>query len=118
MKENELFELALNIHSPWLVQEISFDGEKKRLDIEIDFESGSMLPCPECKSASKVYDTVQKEWRHLNFFQHETYLHARVPRVSCNEHGVRLVDVPGLANRVDLPFCLKRWPLQWPDRCP
>jgi transposase len=94
MKENELFQLALNLEYPWIVQEITFDAEKHRLDIEIDFESGSNLPCPECKAKSKVYDTVQKEWRHLNFFQHETYLHARVPRVQCEEHGVRLADVP------------------------
>ena len=28
-------------------------------------------------------------WRHLNFFQHQAYLHARVPRVRCVRCGVR-----------------------------
>ena len=32
--------------------------------------------------------------RHLNFFQHEAYLSARVPRVICAGHGVRQVRVP------------------------
>jgi transposase len=37
---------------------------------------------------------VDKTWRHLDFFQHRALLHARLPRVRCPEHGVRLVSVP------------------------
>lgn len=33
-------------------------------------------------------------WRHLNFFQHQAYLNARVPRVRCETCGVRKVTVP------------------------
>ena len=32
--------------------------------------------------------------RHLNFFQHEVYLNARVPRVNCGKCGIRKVTVP------------------------
>lgn len=31
---------------------------------------------------------------HLDFFEHQAYLTARVPRVRCAEHGVHLVNVP------------------------
>lgn len=43
-----------------------------------------------------VHDTKEKEWQHLNFFQYEAYLHARVPRVKCpnSDCGVKLVPVP------------------------
>jgi hypothetical protein len=41
-----------------------------------------------------VHDTVDKTWRHLDFFQHRALLHARLPRVRCPEHGVRQVSVP------------------------
>jgi transposase len=41
-----------------------------------------------------VKDTEEKTWRHLDFFQHQAYLTARVPRVECPEHKVRLVAVP------------------------
>jgi transposase len=41
-----------------------------------------------------VHDTVKKTWRHLNFFQHQAFLHARVPRIDCPDCGVRLVAVP------------------------
>ena len=35
-----------------------------------------------------------KEWRHLDFFQHQAFLHARTPRIKCPDCGVRLVSVP------------------------
>ena len=33
-------------------------------------------------------------WRHLNFFQHECYLHARVPRIKRDDGCVRLISPP------------------------
>jgi transposase len=33
-------------------------------------------------------------WRHLNFFQHHCYITAAVPRVRCQEHGVKQIEVP------------------------
>ena len=41
-----------------------------------------------------MHDSVEKTWRHLDFFQHKALLHARLPRVRCPEHGVRQVSVP------------------------
>ena len=49
----------------------------------------------------KVHDTERHRWRHLNFFQHEAYLTARVQRVRCPEHGVRQVHVPSARERSD-----------------
>src|SRR5664279_158026 len=40
-----------------------------------------------------VHDTEDKTWRHLDFFQYKAFLHARVPRTRCPEHGVHLVEV-------------------------
>ncbi len=42
----------------------------------------------------KARDTEEKTWRHLDFFQHQAYLTARVPRVECPEHGVKQVALP------------------------
>lgn len=41
-----------------------------------------------------MHDTEQMTWRHLNFFQHQAYLHARVPRVHCDKCGVTKISVP------------------------
>ena len=92
MRDTELFQLALGLSSPWQVSSSEFDLEQKRLDIKIDFRRGSTFCCPECAQADlKAYDTVEKTWRHLNFFQHEAYLTARVPRVDCPQCGVLLI---------------------------
>jgi transposase len=47
----------------------------------------------------KVHDTEEKTWRHLDFFQHQAYLTARVPRVRCPEHNVRQVRLPWARER-------------------
>jgi transposase len=94
MDENELFRLALGLAAPWIVETLAFSVEQKRLDITLNFPRGSKFLCPECGQPCGVYDTEERTWRHLNFFQHETYLHARQPRIACPEHKVRTVEVP------------------------
>jgi transposase len=94
MNENELFQAALGIVPPWLVNRCTFTVESGRLDIYLDFPRGSVFPCPECGDEVKAYDTETLTWRHLNFFQHQTYLHARTPRVQCSRCGVHRIAVP------------------------
>jgi len=95
VRDTQLFQLALGINSPWFVAASDFDAEKKRLDIEIDFKSGARFSCPDCKAADcPVHDTAKKTWRHLDFFQHQAFLHARTPRIDCSTCGVRQVEVP------------------------
>jgi len=94
MDPNTLFKVALGLQSPWEVKSLDFSLEAKRLDILVDFEPGSTFPCPECGKPAKAHDTVEKSWRHLDFFQHAAYLTARVPRCKCDDHGVKQVSVP------------------------
>lgn len=89
MRDLDLFHLALGLDTPWFVSSSAFDVEKKRLDIKLDFPPGSTFCCPKCgRSGLKAYDTSDSTWRHLNFFQHDAYLTARVPRVSCPDCGI------------------------------
>ncbi|NCC05793.1 MAG: ISL3 family transposase, partial [Proteobacteria bacterium] len=95
MKDTDLFQLALGLTPPWEVVSCDFDPQQKRLDIRLGFPRGSMVACPECgQMGLKAHDTVEKTWRHLNFFQHEAYLSAKVPRVRCDKCGVKLLPVP------------------------
>ncbi|MHB0888379.1 ISL3 family transposase [Acidithiobacillus sp.] len=94
MDQEQLFSLALGLVPPWLVDRVTFSVEGKRLDLYIDFPRGSRFACPVCGQECPVHDTVESQWRHLDFFQHAAYLHARVPRVKCPEHGVHQVPVP------------------------
>ena len=96
MNPESLFSIALGINPPWEVEGIEFSKEAKRLDIKISFQRGATFDCPVCGTPAPAYDTTDKTWRHLNFFQYEAYLTARVPRVKCPNAGcgVKQVQVP------------------------
>jgi transposase len=95
MDQRELFQAALGIREPWRVSDATFDTDEGRLDLYLDFPRGARFACPEGdEDACPVHDTESKTWRHLDFFQHQAYLHARVPRIVCPVHGTRRVSVP------------------------
>jgi len=95
MQDKDLFALALGLSKPWFVAGVEFEPEQKRLELLIDFERGGTFSCPECGAAGcKAYDTEERRWRHLNFFQFETHLRARMPRVQCGGCGVKPVQAP------------------------
>src|SRR5256886_14112976 len=72
MRDTDLFRMALGIEPPWVVRESKFDAAAKRLDVHLDFARGSRFACPECGVAGcPAYDSEEKTWRHLNFFQHQ-----------------------------------------------
>lgn len=95
MRDTDLMQLALGLVPPWQVKACAFDTDRRRLDIEIDFARGGRFSCPACgKPECPVHDTARQEWRHLDFFQHQAFLHARTPRVTCPDCGVKQIAVP------------------------
>ena len=90
-----LFGIALQIQEPLFVKRIEFDKNLGELHIYIDFRKSSKFCCAVCgKGGMNVHDTIEKTWRHLNFFQYKAYIHFRNPRTDCPEDGVHLVDSP------------------------
>ena len=94
MDVNALFTQALGMVNPWKVVELKFDAGSKRLDIRVDFAPGARFPCPDCGALCKVHDAAAKTWRHLNFFEHLTFIEARQPRTQCDKDGVKTTTVP------------------------
>lgn len=91
----DLFRVALHLTAPWFVNQIKFIESDKKIQIWVDFLKGSRFQCPKCnKLDCEIHDTALKTWRHLNFFEHLTYIHCRVPRVKCPDCGVHQVKVP------------------------
>jgi len=101
MFEENIFEKALHITNPWYIKEVKFDEQSKRLDIYVDFHKGAEFFYESLEEGIsgnyKAYDTEEKVWRHLNFFEHECYIHARTPRVKISgkeKDNIRLVSPP------------------------
>ena len=100
----ELFSKALMIELPWYIDRMDFEPEKGKLDIWIDFAPGSEFFFEDkelgINGRFKAYDTVDKVWRHLNFFQYECLLHARIPLLDLGNGRYRQVKAPweGISN--------------------
>lgn len=105
MNIEQLFSAALGIADPWYIKSVNFDSANKKLDIEVDFKKGSTFQDdssntdsshnpntePKAQKEYKAYDTIRKTWRHLNFFEHECYLHCRTPRIKTDIGATKLI---------------------------
>jgi len=96
MDAKELFTAALGLGPEWEVVECRLDQQARQLTLRLDFKAGSRFPVPGASHQllCPVHDTVEKRWRHLDFFQYRTALVARVPRVQTPEGKVALIEVP------------------------
>jgi transposase len=95
MESKELYQCLLGLNQPWTVERVELDMAKMRVDVYVEHPAGTRLACPECGQAHAVYDHLaERVWRHLDSCQFLTYLHARPPRISCPEHGVRQARLP------------------------
>lgn len=90
-----LFTKALGLVAPWQVEQVELDTAKRRIDFHLVCNE-KRLDCPACHAIEQgIHDRLEREWRHLDFFQFEAYLHAKVPRVHCLECGKTLqAEVP------------------------
>lgn len=103
----DVFEEALGLEWPWYIDRARFDGETRTLLIHLDFESGGTFACGACGHREcKAYDTVQRQWRHLDFFGYRTFLQGLSPRAVCPSCGIRQAALPWARSRqrFTLPF--------------
>jgi len=84
--EKQLFSAALGISEPIYIEDIKF--EENELHIYLNFYRGARFSCPICGCQHGVYDTEEKIWRHLNFFQYKCFLHFPTPRIECPICGI------------------------------
>ena len=95
MKDTELYAQILGIVAPFHVARVELQVAKGSVGIWVEHDDGTRFMCPECATSCSVYDHAEERtWRHLDTCQLQTLLHARVPRVSCPQHGVRQARVP------------------------
>jgi transposase len=96
MNSKNIITLGLGLQSPWEItgQLLDTDKNPHELRLTIQAQRGTRYPCPICGTLCHAHDFKEMTWRHLNFFQHHCYITAAVPRVRCQEHGVKQIEVP------------------------
>ena len=96
MNSTTLFSLALGLAAPWQVTDVSFSDDAtkpKELHLHIGFVAGSCF-LDDAGEPCFVHDTVEREWQHLNFFEHHCFLHCKVPRLNTSDGKVATASVP------------------------
>jgi hypothetical protein len=71
MNSKELFSIALGLQNPWQISEVRLDSitkNEQELHIYLDFPRGYKFLTRTGEYAT-AYDTENKRWQHLNFFQ-------------------------------------------------
>nr|AAU83805.1 transposase-like protein [uncultured archaeon GZfos34A6] len=94
MDVKKLMQITLGVPSPWFVKSVELNTSEERIDVYFDFIKGNEFACPICNKSCKIHDTKDRCWRHLPLFHYESYIHARVPRTKCEEHGTKTVVIP------------------------
>src|SRR5215211_541354 len=92
MRDRDLYARIIGIEKPWSVADVRLNEKARTVEVVIGFDGPAT--CPECGTSCPQYDRRERRWRHLDTMQFGTYLIAEVPRIECEEHGVRQVKVP------------------------
>jgi len=96
MNNNLFIQTALGDITPWYVVKVELktvENNQKQLEVYLDFKEGSVFK-DEAGVKCKAYDTQEHQWRHLNFFEHRCYIHARVPRIVSSDGKIKKITVP------------------------
>lgn len=95
MQDRDLYQYLLGLKEPWTVGKVALDVKGRRVDVWAEHPDKQLWSCPACPQQVAMYDHAEERaWRHLDSCQYQTFLHARIPRVECPEHGVHQVRVP------------------------
>jgi transposase len=94
VQDAELFRKILGVEPPWFVARVDLSVKDQRIDVWLEHAEGVAFPCPQCGKKLTLYDhKEEREWRHLDTMQLQTWVHAKVPRVECPDHGVKQTEV-------------------------
>jgi transposase len=94
MRDVNLFcKKVLDIGTEWIVESVSVDEKRKRVDILINYDLKEG-PCVDTGELCKVYDRRQeREWRHLDCLGYTTYLHSRLPRIKDGNDDIKTMAI-------------------------
>jgi transposase len=94
------------------------DIAANRVDVWVEEAAGTRWNCPECGKGAPLYDHAEERvWRHLNTCQCQTFVHARLPRTKCAEHGVRQVLAPWAGPGSQFTIACESWLIDTLQEC-
>ena len=92
MRDTEFFEKALGLGTPWRVKAVTMDVAKRRVEVEVVCEAGTIWGCEEGRLHIQSYE--ERQWRHLDTMQFETIIVAKDPRLKYPDGRTELLPIP------------------------
>jgi len=118
MDDKLLFAKILGLSPPWFIRQVAVEEEEQRIDIYVDHEPGIRVRCPVCKTFYGTYDHApERVFRHLNTCQMQTYIHVRLPRVNCPQHGVKQIEAQFGENGSEMTFAFESLVIRVAQEC-
>lgn len=94
MDDKTLYAKLLGLTAPWGVEHVELKLAQGEVHITVALPPEELWVCPDCLERAPIHDHRDRTWRHLDTFQYKTFLHARIPRLECPNHGVKQLRVP------------------------
>lgn len=118
MEDTEFYGQLLGLSDPWGVRKVALNMAASRVDVWVEEAAGGKWNCPECGKGAPLYDHAEERvWRHLNTCQCHTFVHARLPRTKCAEHGVRQVPAPWAGPGSQFTIACESWLIDTLQEC-
>ena len=93
MQDIELYTKLLGIQAPWSISGIEVNLKELSVLISVSYDESIPTACPACNGHASIYDHQRRRWRHLDTMQFKTIIECEVPRVCCEDHGVKQLPV-------------------------
>jgi transposase len=121
MRDTEFYQRVLGLEEPWTVTRVELNVSEQQVDIWVGHPAGVKWLCPHCGEESDELScrdhAEERTWRHLDTCQFKTYLHARIPRVDCPEHGVVNVSIPWAEAQGRFTALMEAWIIEVLHEC-
>lgn len=114
----DLFGKAMNVQDPWYVEKTEFKNENQEwnenweMHIWINFKKWAKFLDEEGWKEYWVYDTKEKTYRHLNFFQYPTYIHIRIPRIKTDKWKTKTILMEFIRNNSGFTLLMEAFIIQ------
>jgi len=113
MKDTQLYQQLLGLTEEWEICNVEIAFEKLEVNVFIETKDKKYGKCPECSKSCSIYDVRdERNWRHLDTMQFKTILHCKIPRINCEEHGIKTVRTDWAEKHSRHTILFEKWAIQ------
>jgi transposase len=113
MKDTQLYQQLLGLTEEWEIFNVEIAFEKLEVNVFIESKDKKNGKCPECSKLCSIYDVRdERNWRHLDTMQFKTILHCKIPRINCEEHGIKTVRTDWAEKHSRHTALFEKWAIQ------